>query len=101
MTQRINVKITVTAVEDEEFPIWLRFTLIDRHGVSHEFVEKAPVLFEGLIPDKLPATSILPCSLLQTFENHCLISTETPFGISSLCGVSEFELLKPQIHSEE
>ncbi|MEZ5986130.1 MAG: hypothetical protein R3B94_09280 [Hyphomonas sp.] len=91
MGKTIDLPISVTGVEDTAFPVWLRFELVDRHGVRHEFIKKAPVLFEGAVPISFPFPATIACEVLERHETYSLVTTDRPLGLSSVNGDVEFE----------
>lgn len=60
MGKTIDVPMSVVGVEDAALPVWLRFELVDRPSVRHEFVEKAPVLVGGRVPISIYSRRRLP-----------------------------------------
>jgi hypothetical protein len=91
MGKTIDLPISITGVEDTAFPVWLRFELIDRYGVRHEFVEKTPVLFEGAVPISFPFAATIACEVLERHQTYAVVTTDRPLGISSVIGDTEFE----------
>ena len=91
MGNTIDLPISITGVEDTAFPVWLRFELIDRYGVRHEFVEKAPVLFEGAVPISFPFAATIACEVRERHETYLVVTTASPLGIASVDGLTEFE----------
>lgn len=78
-------------MEDAAFPVWLRFELVDRHGVRHEFVEKAPLLFDGAAPSSFPFAATIACEVLERHQTYLVVTTDRPLDIASVRGETEFE----------
>lgn len=91
MGKMIDLPISIIGVEDKAFPVWLRFELVDRHGVRHGFVEKAPVLFEGPVPTSFPFPATIACEVLKKHRTYVVVTTARPLGLSSVTGETEFE----------
>jgi len=94
MAFAVNVDIKITKIADEDFPVWLEFTLTDRHKICHTFAGKAPVILSENepIPEKFPIIIRLECELIETFKGYVVISTAEPYGIASIEGKSNFEM---------
>jgi len=81
----------------------LGFDLTDRHGYCHVFEEKAPVILseKEAVPEKFPKTIKLRCKLIETCEDHVIISTLEPYSITSSEGKNRFEVSSKHIHVVE
>lgn len=103
MTSAVNVDIVITHIVCEDFPVWLGFKLIDRHGNRHIFEEKEPIIMpaNASIPEKFPLTITLKCELIETFKDYVVISTAEPYGITSIEGKSCFEMPLTAINNTE
>lgn len=87
-----EVRVQITAVEHVHFPVWLRFALVDADGVPHEFVEKAPVIMEGPVPERFPHWIYLPVKLVSRGDDRVVVNVDKPLGLVSTDGETRFEV---------
>ena len=90
------IKIMITKITDEAFPIFVEAVLTDCHGETHCFSDKLPIFSSEYNP-VLPCEGTLRCTILQDNGETCLIDTSLPDGVWSTQGLFSFEVLKTQL----
>jgi len=85
----VIVPIYIEKIEWLDFPIWVKFSIIDSTENKIYFIEKLPVISAISITDKsaFPLKLDLECELLSDNKNGC-IKIELPFNIESMDGNS-------------
>ena len=91
-----SVKVNILEIVDISFPIFVRFELIDKKGISHYFIDKVPVISDDydLVP---PCIGYMRCNIIKETENSFIIDTAFPDDIESLNGEYKFEVSKEQV----
>lgn len=90
------IKVMITKITDEAFPIFVEAVLTDCHGETHCFSDKLPIFSSEYNP-VLPCEGTLRCTILQDNGETCLIDTSLPDGVWSTQGLFSFEVLKTQL----
>ena len=90
------IKVMITKITDEAFPIFVEAMLTDCHGEIHCFSDKLPI-FSSEYNLVLPCEGTLRCTILQDNGETCLIDTSLPDGVWSTQGLFSFEVLKTQL----
>jgi len=85
----VIVPIYIEKIERLDFPIWVKFSIIDSTENKIYFIEKLPVISAISITEKsvFPIKLDLECELLSDNKNGC-IKIELPFNIESMDGNS-------------
>ena len=85
----VIVPICIEKIESLDFPIWVKFSIIDSAENIVCFIEKLPVISATSITEKsaFPIKLDIDCELLSNNENG-IIKVKLPFGIESICGDS-------------
>lgn len=90
------IKVMITKITDEAFPIFVEAVLTDCHGEAHCFSDKLPI-FSSEYNTVLPCEGTLRCTIIQDNGETCLIDTSLPDGVWSTQGLFSFEVLKTQL----
>ena len=86
MAALAGVEIRMTSIEDDAFPMCLRFEFTNRHGKHHDFMEKSSDVLSGRIPDLFPAVAHFSTSVVRGDEDYIVACTDEPHGVSSVDG---------------
>jgi hypothetical protein len=85
----VIVPIYIEKIETLDFPIWVKFSIIDSTENKVYFIEKLPVISAISITEKsvFPIQLKLECELLSINKNGS-IKIKLPFDIESMDGSS-------------
>ena len=95
-TNTAAVKVTITKITDNSFPIFVEAEFTDFYGETHCFSDKLPIFSLEHNP-KLPCEGVIRCIVIQDNGETCLIDTSLPDGVWSTQGLFSFEVLKTQL----
>ena len=90
---------------DDHLPGFVECAFVDADGAEHRFVEKVTVVSrEHLSRDsQYPKEGVVTCEVLKEWVENgralTRVSTERPWGIESIEGVSEFVLPTLKVRS--
>jgi hypothetical protein len=97
--QMIAIAIAITAWLDDAQPGVVACTLIDAWGHEHTIIEKAPVVTAVALDRNsiYPQPGVIACEVVQAWiDQHgrrlVTISTERPWGITSVEGQTHFDV---------
>ena len=96
-----SVVVQITRVIDDDYPIFIEFTLTDADGKLHLFHDKLPII--DAAPDKQfdPTGKLgeLPCTVIEHGDDLAVIDTTQPASVASTEDQTEFrvsaELIRP------
>lgn len=98
------VAISIECFVDEHQPGFVECRLVDAHGQSHLFVEKAPVVSsEDLGPASVyPRPGVIGCVVEAEWTDAqgralARVDTERPWSVASTTGATRFVVLASQI----
>jgi hypothetical protein len=99
-----EVAIRIERFVDDHQPGIVECRLVDAHGQSHLFVEKAPVVSsEHLGPDSAyPRPGVIGCVVEAEWIDEqgravAQVNTERPWSVASTTGSTRFVVLSSQI----
>lgn len=99
-----SIPVTIVRFADEAFPGWVECILTDAQGQHHTFIEKVPVVaLENLGPlSAYPQGGSISCEIVAESEDSngrkiARITTERPWGIESITGSANFNVLASQL----
>lgn len=89
-----HIKVTLTGITDDSFPVWLSFEFTDWHGTKHQFIDKAPVILDPdtAIPEIFPVETHIPCAMTEHHGGFVIIHLLEPEGLVSSEGDFLFEV---------
>ena len=100
----ISLLVQIERFVNENFPGFVGCVLIDADGVRHEFIEKAPVVSTSPLRSKslYPQPGYIGCIIEEEFVDELgrrlvRVSTEKPWSIESVAGMTKFTVFKDQI----
>ena len=100
----LGVRVNISRYADAAQPGWVECTLVDALGHEHVFVEKVPVVtkvhFDAA--GSFPQAGLIACIVVGSSqrEDGCQlvrIDTQTPWGIESTAGRTQFDVLSEQL----
>lgn len=94
------VRIVVTKLVSDDFPGWVEFTLTGADGEIFRFVDKAPIVAEGLASE-YPFESRVACHIVKSIaqpDGTEIVDIDTsPWGIETGTGQSRFLVRDSQL----
>jgi len=100
----LGVRVNISRYADDSFPGWVECRLIDALGHEHVFVEKVPTVTKAHLDavSSYPQSGVIACVVLGSCESddgHQLvhIDMQTPWGVQSLAGRSQLDVLPGQL----
>lgn len=100
----IGIKIKITKFISDDQPGWIECTFKDAWGVEHVIEEKVPVITTINLNEKseYPQDGYIACEILKEWKDNngrgiVTVSTEKPWGISSINDLIEFDLQENQL----
>jgi hypothetical protein len=98
------VRIQICRYIDDSQPGWVECKLTDVLGHQHVFVEKVPVVAGADLDaaSSYPQSGVIACTVVATRERDdgrdiVRIDTQTPDGVVSTAGLSQFEVFPEQL----
>jgi hypothetical protein len=98
------VAVRITRFVDDHQPGFVECQLVDAAGVSHSFVEKAPIVMSQELrsSSSYPCSGAIDCQVLTQWKDVdgvglSRIDTSKPWGVESNAGVTEFVVASSQI----
>jgi hypothetical protein len=98
-----QVKIQITGIVNEDYPIWVEVFLTDINGKEWRFIDKVPIFLVDDIPLTLPLEATMRCTLVKTYFDNTsrevyIITTENPDHLEDEdTRNSEFHVYKEQL----
>lgn len=99
-----GIKCRITSFISDDQPGFIECKFHDAWNEEHTFHEKAPVITNEHIDSEspYPLNGNIGCTVLDSWEDNrgrsiVSVSTETPWGIESVEGVTKFDVLRDQI----
>jgi hypothetical protein len=100
----LGVKINISRYADDSVPGWVECRLGDALGHEHVFVEKVPVVTTADLDAAscYPQSGLIACVILGRSESDdgrqlVHIDMQTPWGVESLAGRSQFVVFPEQL----
>lgn len=99
----LAVRVEISRYVDDWQPGWVECKLTDALGHEHVFVEKVPVVSQAHLDaaSSYPQSGVIACTVVATRERDgrevVRIDTETPDGVESTTGLSQFEVFSEQL----
>lgn len=104
MTAIVSVKASVVRYVDDDQPGFVECILVDAAGVEHAFVEKVTVVtLENLgLDSEYPRPVEFDCEIVEEWMDEggqalVRVSTELPWHLESVAGVSVFVVRADQV----
>jgi hypothetical protein len=98
------IKIQISKFIDNHPPGFVECTFNDAWGKAHIVQEKIPIVTEKDLSasSEYPQDGVIGCEIVKEWQdklgNQILtVNTEKPWGVESIEGLTEFDLLKEQI----
>jgi CubicO group peptidase (beta-lactamase class C family) len=99
-----TLSIQITRYVDEHFPGFVECIIVDAFGMTHTFIEKAPVVSaENLsAASTYPCNGEIACEVRKQWQDAAglafsIVHTGSPWGIESTSGETEFIVFSSQI----
>lgn len=99
-----GVQVTITRFVDEAQPGWVECQLVDIHGQTWLFIEKAPVVSKAALDvrSSYPQQGVIACDIFVTWlditgREVVTIDTTSPWGIKSTSGKTQFDVYATQL----
>jgi hypothetical protein len=103
-----NIKVTIEAFVDENFPGFVECSLLDVHGRIWKFLEKVPVVSQEDIwsDSEYPRQGVIACTIVERSSDSsgrpvAKVDTAKPWGIESTEGNTIFEIFADQLEDDE
>jgi hypothetical protein len=100
----LGVRVEISRYVDRSQPGWVECRLVDASGHEHVFVEKVPVVTRDSLDatSSYPQSGIIACIVLgrsKRSDGRLLvhIDTQTPWGVESTAGKSQFDAFAGQL----
>jgi hypothetical protein len=100
----LGVRVRICRYADAAQPGWVECRLVDALGHEHVFVEKVPVVAWAHLDaaSSFPQAGFIACIVVGRNERDdgsqlVRIDTQTPWGIESTAGRSQFDVLSEQL----
>jgi hypothetical protein len=98
------IKVQISRYVDAHFPGWVEFSMVDANGQPHVFIDKIPAITESHLDEfsSFPQPGLVACIALERKERDdgrqlVLIDTQSPFGIESTDGRTQFDVFSEQL----
>ena len=85
-----QLKVHVITIDEDKFPGFAEFELVDLTGTTHMFTEKLSVV--GIDIQETPYFAWIECTQIQKKANSVIVSTQEPHGVECKNGITEFEI---------
>lgn len=89
----------IVEVDDSQFPEIVLCAFVDARGKTWTVREKLPVLCGEMPPHETPRMGKIAGTIVAEFGDTVCFDTETPWGITSVDGVSRFTVYKANLTS--
>ena len=100
----LGVRVEISRYADAAQPGWVECRLVDALGHRHVFVEKHPIVTMAHldVASGFPQPGYIACIVVGRNERDdgrqfVRIDTQTPWGIESTAGRSQFDVLSAQL----
>ena len=100
----LGVRVEICRYADAAQPGWVECRLVDAIGHEHVFVEKVPVVTKAQldVASSFPQAGLIACIVIGRNERDdgrqlVRIDTQTPWGIESTAGRTQFDVLSEQL----
>jgi hypothetical protein len=100
----LGVRVRISRYVDAAQPGWVECRLVDALEYEHVFVEKVPVVTKAHLDaaSSFPEAGYIACIVVGRNERDdgrqfVRIDTQTPWGIESTAGRSQFDVLSEQL----
>ncbi|MFK7765521.1 MAG: hypothetical protein AB8B62_19815 [Roseobacter sp.] len=87
-----TVKVTLTKIVDDTFPVWGAFEFTDQSGKVIVIHEKLPVVGIEVDGLRLPLDVELECDVISASNASVLIDTTKPHAIEDIRGQTQFQV---------
>jgi hypothetical protein len=98
------IKIKIISFISNHQPGFVECTFVDAWNKKHTIHEKVPIVTEKYLDEKseYPQDGIIACETIKEWTDEAgrvvfKISTEKPWGVDTLEGLTEFDLLEEQL----
>jgi len=103
-TETYSLSVQITRWVRDDNPGWVQCEFLDADGRLHSFVEKEPVVSVEYLDagSEYPRPGIIACTAVARWQdpggrNLVRINTDSPWGIESAEGLSEFVVLSARL----
>ncbi len=98
------LQVTIERFVDDNFPGWVKCSLVDADGCMHQFIEKAPVVSTEhlMLNSAFPRPGYIACLVKDEWTDELgrqfvRVGTVKPWGVESIAGEAIFTVLRDQI----
>lgn len=102
------LEVWISRYVDDHFPGWVECALVDAFAQEHLFREKVPVVTSNSITPEstFPQPGGIACTVEakwsdETGRGLIRLTTESPWGVESIKGVTQFVVLQSQVVSDD
>lgn len=103
-----TISIQIVRFTDPSFPGWVECILRDASGCEWKLTGKVPVFTKAPLDaaSSYPQPGVVACEIIREWidehsRKRCSITTERPWGIEAEGGVTQFEVFRDQIGTQE
>jgi hypothetical protein len=103
-SQIYELRVSVVEYVDDHFPGWVKCEFLDASGSAQTIIEKVPVVSAvDILPTSIfPMEIWLACVVLEGWKDSqgrelVRVSTDQPWSVESIDGVTEFVVFADQI----
>lgn len=100
----VSLVVQIERLVDDDFPRFVGCSLIDADGARHDFVEKVPMVSASDLraESHYPQSRCIDCTIEDEWIGESgkaivRVSTEKPWSVASITGITEFIVLKDQV----
>lgn len=89
-----GVRVQIVRYADDSQPGWVECRLMDAHGRSWSFLEKAPVVSSAPLDasSDYPQPGVIACQVLGRTGDIVRIDTSQPWDVASTEGQAQFDV---------
>jgi hypothetical protein len=101
-----KIKVEITRFIDDSQPGFVEYRLVDAQQHEWFFEEKVPVVTSAYLDatSAYPNQGVIACriigSRITNNQEIIIVDTTEPWGINSVCGKTQFEVLPDQLKEE-